>query len=184
MDALFTQYRKSEVLYSLPANGYYRIISGLTYKHDETTGEGDDATTVTAYMKKAMFCTTDYKGMWGTLKDDMANYIWKLTQTEDGIDMVNAGMGARFNKMGATCTLAEDGDKKMTFDFAGNENGQTIIYIRETAGQRNAEDYLHQNGHSRGLRVEDQPCAYGRAPLIWAMPTPPTRVPANGTWSL
>lgn len=157
MDALFTQYRKSEVLYSLPANGYYRIISGLTYKHDESTGEGDDATTVTTYMKKAMFCSTDYKGMWGTLKDDMANYIWKLTQTEDGIDMVNAGMGARFNKMGATCTLAEDGDKKMTFDFAGNENGQTIIYIRETAGQRNAQDYLHQKNHSRGIQVADQP---------------------------
>ena len=157
VDSLYTKYRESEILYSLPANGYYRIISNLTYKHDETVGEGEDATTETTYMKKAMFCSTDYKGMWGNLRDDLANYIWKLTLTEDGIDMVNAGMEARFNSLGTTCTLSEEGNKKMTFDFAGNENGQTIIYIRETAGQRNAQDYLHQKNHSRGIQVADQP---------------------------
>lgn len=157
LDALFEKYFKSEVLYSLPADGYYRIISNLAYKQ-ETTGEGDEAEPVVTYMKKAMFCSTDYKGMWGTVKNDMANYIWKLTKAEDGtIDMVNAGMGARFSKIGATCTLAEDGDKKVIFDFAGNENDQTVIYIRESTAARGASNYLHQNGHSRGLRVEDQP---------------------------
>ncbi len=158
VDALFATYRKSEVLYQLPADGYYRIISNLTYKHEETTGEGEEATTETTYMKKAMFCSTDYKGMWGTVKEDMANYIWKLTKNEDGtIDMLNAGMEARFNYVAASVTLTEDANKPMAFDFAGNENGNTIIYIREASAARDESNYLHQNGHDKGLRVEDQP---------------------------
>lgn len=157
IEALFTKFHESEVLYKLPADGYYRIISNLTYKHDETVGEGEEAETVTTYMKKAMFCSTDYKGMWGTVKEDMANYLWKLTQTEDGIDMVNAGMNARFGLMASTVTLAEDADKKVTFDFAGNEDDHTVIYIRDAKAARGAENYLHQYGHAQGLRVEDQP---------------------------
>lgn len=159
LDELFTKFWASEVLYKLPANGYYRIISNLTYKEEITEGEGDEIQIVeTNYMKKALFCGTDYKGMWGNVKEDMANYVWKLTENEDGtIDMYNVGMEARFYTVAANATLSETGDKLMKFDFAGNENGNTIIYIREASTDRGGENYLHQWYHNKGTQKEDKP---------------------------
>lgn len=159
LDELFTKFWASEVLYKLPANGYYRIISNLTYKEEITEGEGDEIQIVeTNYMKKALFCGTDYKGMWGNVKEDMANYVWKLTENEDGtIDMYNVGMEARFYTVAANATLSETGDKQMKFDFAGNENGNTIIYIREASTDRGGENYLHQWYHNKGTQKEDKP---------------------------
>ena len=159
IDEAFTKFWASEVLYKLPANGYYRIIANLAYKEEITEGEGENMQIVeTNYMKKALFCGTDYKGMWGNVKEDMANYVWKLTENEDGtIDMYNVGMEARFSIVAENAKLAEDGDKQMIFDFAGNEDGNTIIYIREASTERGASNYIHQWYHNKGTQKEDKP---------------------------
>lgn len=164
MDSLFEKFWTSEVVYSLPADGYYRIISNLPYKLDVKTGETDDegnAITETTYVTKALFCSIDFQGMWGTLKEDMANYVWKLTTNEDGtIDMYNAGMEARFTYTGGNaCTLSANAETylPMAFDYAGtNEDGKTVVYIRAAQDKRGAERYFHQYGHSRGTCVSDQ----------------------------
>ncbi|MGN1256105.1 MAG: discoidin domain-containing protein, partial [Bacteroidaceae bacterium] len=96
--------------------------------------------------------------MWGNVKEDMANYVWQLTENEDGtIDMYNVGMEARFNIVDANATLSETGDKLMKFDFAGNENGNTIFYIREASTDRGGNNYLHQWYHNKGTQKEDKP---------------------------
>ncbi len=163
VDSLFDAFWASEVLYSLPADGYYRIMSNLPYKVEVATGEVDadgNAITETDYVTKALFCSVDYKGMWGTLKEDMANYVWKLTTNEDGtIDMYNAGMEARFTYAGGDmCKLSDNAESylSMMLDYAGTEDDRTVVYIRSAEDARGASKYFHQYGHSRGTCVDDQ----------------------------
>lgn len=158
IDALYAKYKESEVLYRLPADGYYRIIANLPYQQTVETGEIDENNhpiTETTLATKAMFCGINYQGMWGTVKNDMANYVWKLTQTGDSIDMYNVGMEARFNIVTSNVRLSEEGNKAMIFDYAGTEEGKTIVYIRAATDPRGAEKYLHQNDHGKGTRIED-----------------------------
>ena len=173
IDALYAKFKQSEVLYRLPADGYYRIISNLPYKQTLETGEVDangHPITETNLLTKAMYCSTDYTGMWGNVKRDMANYVWKLTQTGDSIDMVNAGMEARFNIVAASVKLSEGTGKSMTFDYAGTEDGKTIVYIRASSDARGGDIYLHQNHHEKGTRVDDQPLCVWKGTIDMGAP--------------
>ncbi len=163
VDSLFTAFWKSEILYQLPADGYYRIIANLPYKQSVETGDVDDDNnpiTETTYVNKAIFSSVDYKGMWGTLKEDMANYVWKLTQNSDStIDMFNVGMEASFSVVeSGNVRLDPAGNVKMAFDYAGtNEDGKTVVYIRAASWERSSEGYFHQLNHNKGTQVEDNP---------------------------
>lgn len=162
VDSLFTAFWKSEVLYKLPTDGYYRIIANLPYKQEVETGEVDEENnpiTETTYVKKAIFCSTEYKGMWGTLKEDMANYVWKLTENPDStIDMLNVGMDARFTIVSGNAKLDPAGSEMMAFDYAGtNEDGKTVVYIRSAKSARGSEAYIHQWYHEKGTQVDDKP---------------------------
>ena len=140
LEVLYAKFKESEVLYRLPADGYYRIIANLEYKYQTPTGEEDEnglPTYNTEYATKAMFCGLNYNASWGTLQNDMANFIWKLTQTGDSIDMYNVGMETRFSKFETTVKMSEESDKHVIFDYAGNENGRDIVYIRADTGTRN-----------------------------------------------
>ena len=84
-DSLYQVLLDSEVPYSIPKDGYYRIIANLRYQ----TSDG--------YVDKAILGSIDpdyaNKGMYGTIKRDRSNYLWKLTQDNDSIIMQNAGLG-------------------------------------------------------------------------------------------
>lgn len=159
IDALYAKYLASVVPYSIPEDGYYRIISNLPYRKNIDTGEKDEGGNIiyeTEYVTKAMFCSLDYKARWGNINTDLGNYIWKLTQKGDLVDMVNAGMGTRFSYFGTSVRMTEDATTLVSFDYAGNEDGRDVFYIRSSEGQRDGSDYLHQLGHGRGAEMEDR----------------------------
>lgn len=173
LEVLYAKFKESEVLYRLPADGYYRIIANLEYKYTIDTGEKDENNmpiTTTEYATKGMFCGLNYNAGWGDLQEDRANFIWKLTQTGDSIDMYNIGMEARFSQFGATVKMSEESDKHVIFDYAGNEDGRDIVYIRAATGTRNGSEYLHQLNHSRGTQKEDQNLCVWRGTFDMGMP--------------
>lgn len=159
--ALLDKFLASEVLYKLPADGYYRIVSNLPYKLNVKTGEldeNDQPIYEETLVKKAIFSTLDNLGYWGTLLEDRANFIWKLTQVGDCIEMVNAGMGTQFSSVSSVpFKLAPESDLKFIFDFAGwNDENEPVIYIRPSNEARNSNKYFHQQGHGKGTQTADQ----------------------------
>lgn len=163
-DELFQKIMASEVLFRLPAEtGYYRIISNLPYIETYNTGEKDENDQPIMderYVTKAIFSSLDNQGSWGTLKN-RANYIWKLTQVGDSIDVYNVGMNSRFNIVGDDCWLAEDGNRHFIFDFVARDedldgNEHDVLYIRAANAPRNSNQYLHQKGHNKGKQTADQ----------------------------
>ena len=81
LDSLLSTVRNSVAPYTLPdGDGYYRIIAHNRYKstYDES-----------GFVDKAMAASfsPDHKdkGIYGTIRRDLANYIWKLEQHGDSI---------------------------------------------------------------------------------------------------
>ncbi|MBQ7181990.1 MAG: discoidin domain-containing protein [Bacteroidaceae bacterium] len=155
-DSLYQVLLDSEVPYALPQNGYYRIIANLRYK----TSDG--------YVDKAILGSIDpeheNKGMYGTIKRDRANFLWKLTQDNDSIIMQNAGLETFISFSSPAegrmiLTDAENDRSHVVFDYAGedyvegdNGNGEMkdIFYIRLANQPRHSDKYVHQLGHNRG----------------------------------
>jgi hypothetical protein len=155
-DSLYQVLLDSEVPYSIPKDGYYRIIANLRYQ----TSDG--------YVDKAILGSIDpdhaNKGMYGTIKRDRSNYLWKLTQDNDSIIMQNAGLGTYISFSSSTegrmiLTDAENDRSRVVFDYAGEDyvegddgkgEMKDIFYIRLANQPRHSDKYVHQLGHNRG----------------------------------
>ena len=169
LDSMWQKILDSEVPYKIPQDGYYRIMTRMRYYTennitDPETGEILD--TERTYVSKAALASYDknFPGnvMFGTLKENMANQVWKLTQVGDSILMQNVGMGTYPNKESSSRFLLTDDETKIShvvFDYAANDvvdlsdddqDFRDIFYIRLASDPRHVERYLHQNGHSRG----------------------------------
>lgn len=169
LDSMWTALLASEIPYKIPQDGYYRIITRMRYYtdkeiRDEESGELID--TERTYVTKAALASYDknFPGnvMFGTLKENMANQVWKLTQVGDSILMQNVGMGTYPNIESSSRFLLTDDPTKIShvmFDYAANDivdiddedqDFRDIFYIRLASDPRHVERYLHQNGHSRG----------------------------------
>ncbi|MBO7068127.1 MAG: discoidin domain-containing protein [Bacteroidaceae bacterium] len=160
-DSLFQVVLDSEIPYVMPQDGYYRIIAHNRYKskYDES-GFVDKA--IAASYEKAH----EGKAVLGTLKRDMANYVWKLTKSEtgDSIMIQNAGMGTYIS-----LSLSDKSDNKVVmteditdasyvmFDYAGMDyvepdgegDDRDIFAIRLASGTRGKDGrYIHQMNHS------------------------------------
>ena len=168
-DSMYTKLLASEVPYKIPENGYYRIHTRMLYYTDTEIKDpdtGDVTGTETSYVAKAMLASYDKnhenKAMFGTLKKDMANYVWKLTQVGDSILMQNVGMETYVSSESTdrfTLTADETKISHVVFDYAANvgvkledgrEDIKDIFYIRLANQPRHAGRYVHQNGHNHG----------------------------------
>ena len=167
-DALYQAIINSEIPYSLPnGDGYYRIKSILRYFTNNVTGQdeyGDDIVE-TSYVDKVLLASYENMGMFGTLKENMANQVWKLTQKGDSILMQNVGMESFIS---ATETPGGDNRIHLTedaadaayvvFDWAGTDyldesedvSEKETFNIRLNSKARHAGNYAHQNGHNKG----------------------------------
>lgn len=155
-DSMYQKIIDSEIPYSLPnGDGYYRIISRLLYSSpDAPTGYVDKAFAASISSEHAN------KGVYATIDRDRANFLWKLTQHGDSIEIQNAGMGTyiSFSSPGGNrviMTDAENDRTHVTFDYAGfdyitedDKDGKDIFYIRLSSKPRGGGNYLHQLSHS------------------------------------
>lgn len=159
-DSMYQKVLDSVVPYTPEeGNGYYRIIAHNRYKskYDES-----------GFVDKAIAASfsADHKGkaVYGTLRRDLANYLWKLTKSEDGdsIMIQNAGMGTYIsfssdnpeNKV----IMTEDASDAscVMFDYAGLEfvmpdgieTDKNVFAIRLAGKTREDNRYIHQMGHS------------------------------------
>ena len=156
----------SEVKFQIPADGYYRIYSNLPYYEDTKTGEQDaDGNDIVerTYITKAMYSDLAGYGSWGTYDATDCRFLWKLTKDAEDpslVDMVNAATDYRFKEWASPITMGEDGELKVIFDWAGSENGRDIVYVRNSALERNydSNNFLHQLSHSRGAGKGDHLC--------------------------
>ena len=134
--------------------------------------------------------------MFGTLKEDMANYVWKLTQVGDSILMQNVGMETYPNRESGDRLLLTSDESKIShvvFDYAANTkvdindskmDYRDIFYIRLANQPRHAGKYLHQNGHNRGKDAnKDLDMGFWNDTYM-ARSMKLTVVPVNGIWSL
>ena len=167
-DALYQAILDSEMPYVLPnGDGYYRIKSILRYFTENVTGQdeyGDDIVE-TSYVDKVLLASYENMGMFGTLKENMANQVWKLTQKGDSILMQNVGMESFIS---ATETPGGDNRIHLTenaedaayvvFDWAGIDqldesedfSEKETFNIRLNSKARHEGNYAHQNGHNKG----------------------------------
>jgi hypothetical protein len=171
-DSMYQVILDSEVPYSLPnGDGYYRIKSILRYYTDTVVGQDEYEEDIVerSYVDKTLLASFENKGMFGTLRPEMANQVWKLTQKGDSILMQNAGMGSYISATetpGSTnrVFLTEDANDAayVVFDWAGEDevdkdplgNGnwesKETFNIRLASKARHEGNYVHQNGHSTG----------------------------------
>ena len=172
-DSFYLAILSSEVQYMMPQNGYYRIIAHNRYKSTfDESGFVDKA--IAASFDKAH----ENKAVYGTLRRDRANYLWKLTKSESGDSILiqNAGLGTyvSFSSPSAGRVVMTDDVNDASyvqFDYAnldyvepdgvGDEKDIFCIRLasepREQAWPVDAQGnksyyhqakYFHQNGHS------------------------------------
>jgi hypothetical protein len=171
-DSLYQKILDSEMPYSLPnGDGYYRIKSILRYYTDTVVGQDEYEEDIIerTYVDKAMLASFENMGMYGTLREDMANQVWKLTQMGDSILIQNVGMESYIS---ASLTpgsanriyLTEDETDAayVVFDWAGEDNldvsedgsgdwvTKETFNIRLNSKARHAGNYVHQLSHSTG----------------------------------
>ena len=168
IDSMWQVILNSEVPYKIPQDGYYRILTRMRYytdTKDPETGEVDPL--ARTYVNKGMFASFDINhpdmGMWGTLRRDRANYVWKLTQVGDSVLMQNVGME---NAVSIDCSdrlkLTTDAAKvsHVVFDYAANDEveiddftkaNRDLFYIRLASWPRHDGDYVHQLNHNHGV---------------------------------
>ena len=154
-DSMYQKILDSERPYMIPQDGYYRIISRLRYS--STASES-------GYVDKAFAASisADHKnkGVYATINRDKANFIWKLTQHGDSIEIQNAGMGTYISfsspkENRVIMTDSENDRSHMVFDYAGSDFVETdedafekdIFYIRLAGKPRGGSNYFHQLSH-------------------------------------
>ena len=176
LDSLYKVIKDSEVPYTIPHDGYYRIYAFNRYK---STYKPD----ATGFVDKAMGASFLKKHentvVFGTLGREKANYVWELKKSESGdsILMKNVGMETYINyssfKAGKLTTTDDVNQAAyVIFDYAyghGNEDAEDVnqrysygpqtVYpggvqttkdifcIRNPQEPRDG-NYFHQNGHS------------------------------------
>ena len=111
-------YQASKVEYTLPADGYYRIIANLDYYKTIDTGEvdefGDPITERIDGIKKSIYAKMDSLAAWHTLDLEDCRDVWYITRNEDNtVNMINAATEMGFYQMGSP--------KVMKIDWAGKE---------------------------------------------------------------
>jgi hypothetical protein len=161
-DSMYQKILDSEVPYSLPnGDGYYRIISRLRYSsNDSQSGYVDKAFAASISSEHAN------KGVYTTIDKDRANFLWKLTQHGDSIEIQNAGMETYISFSSpdvnrVVMTDAENDRSHVTFDYAGSDFiteiddvEKDIFYIRLSGRPRGGSNYFHQLGHSSKTDLE------------------------------
>lgn len=166
-------YQASKVEYTLPADGYYRIIANLDYYKTIDTGEvdefGDPITQRIDGIKKSIYAKMDSLAAWHTLDLEDCRDVWYITRNEDNtVNMINAATEMGFYQMGSPVRMhIADSAKVMKIDWAGKEevtfNGETkerdILYIRKDGDPTNGY-YLHQLSHGRGTGEGDNLCVW------------------------
>ncbi|MBR4130139.1 MAG: discoidin domain-containing protein [Bacteroidaceae bacterium] len=169
-DSLYLSILDSEVPYALPnGDGYYRIIAHNLYK-----SEFDESGFVNKAFAASFEESHKDKGVWGTLRRDRANFLWKLTQHGDSILIQNAGLGTYISfSSGDRVVMTEDETDAthLVFDYAGfdyteldGEGEDRDIFCIRLAREENEKRwpadgegnvstyhqarYFHQAGHS------------------------------------
>ena len=162
LDSLFQKVLDSEVPYMMPKDGgYYRIYAVKRYA--STFDES-------GFVDKAIAASYEdvHKGkaVLGTVKKNLASYLWKLTRSESGDSVMiqNAGMGTYISFSSDVTEnkvfLTDDPTDAscVMFDYAGLEyvepdgvpyDDKDIFAIR-LAGTKRGKDgrYIHQMNHS------------------------------------
>ena len=172
-DSMWEKIVNSEVPY-VPENGYYRIYTAERYKstYDES-----------GYVDKAWAASYDKdhanRGVYGTVKKDLANFIWKITKSEtgDSLTLQNAGMGTYVSKSSyeKNCIEMTDDPSEalyVVFDFAGllpveygieggeSETDERDVFAIRPAFEPRGGYYIHQMGHGTGVKDTNSPFGY------------------------
>jgi len=159
-DSLFQVVLDSEVPYMIPQNGYYRIYAVKRYASTFDESGFVDKAIAAAYVDEHKD-----KAVLGTVKKNLASYLWKLTKSEEGDSIIiqNAGMGTYIsfssdvtdNKVFMTDDPADA--SCVMFDYAGNDYVQPggvddykDLFAIRLAGTKKGTDgrYIHQMNHS------------------------------------
>ena len=156
LDSLYQAVLDSEIPYSLPnGDGYYRIIAHNLYK-----STFDESGFVNKAIAASFEEAHEGKAVWGTLRRDRANFLWKLTQHGDSILIQNAGLGTyvSFSSPGegrVIMTQDETDASHVVFDYAGwdyteldGEGDDREIFCIRLASEPRKGNYFHQNGHN------------------------------------
>ena len=145
------------------ADGYYRLRSGMIFINNVPTGEVDEdgnAITEDREMEKYMYSVIEGEQIyarWHTPDnvDTDCPSLWKVTNKDGLLDIVNCATDARFNNVARSTAETMDPESKnlMALDIAGNVDGVPYVNIRVST--QNAKDffYLHGAGHSSGAGV-------------------------------
>lgn len=160
LDSLFSVVLDSEVPITLPyvnGDGYYRIIAHNRFKSDfDPEGFVDKA------ISAAFDATHAGKAVYGTIKRDRADYLWRLVQNGDSIAIQNAGMGtyisfASDNPENKVLMTDDPTDAShVYFDYAGLEvvmpegveTEKDCFAIRLAGKTKKDNRYIHMMSHS------------------------------------
>ncbi|MCR4591761.1 MAG: discoidin domain-containing protein [Bacteroidaceae bacterium] len=171
-DSMYQEILDSEIPYKVPADGYYRIHTAELYKSTSSALGVVDKALAAAYEKSHA-----NRAVYGTLRRDMANFVWKLTQHGDSILIQNVGMGTYLSPASIaenTLVMTEDASQAahITLDYAGSqlvqligedetfdEDWRDVFAIRLSRSARGSSSYVHQKGH--GTCVEDKSSPFG-----------------------
>lgn len=172
-DSMYQKILDSEVPY-VPEDGYYRIYTAERYKskYDES-----------GFVDKAWAASFDKtyanKGVYGTVKKDLANFVWKITKSETGDSLMlqNAGMGTYVSRTSfdnKCVDMTDDPEKAgyFVFDFAGLQtvefgvegggsdfDERNVFAIRPSFEPRGGY-YIHQMSHGTGNKDNNSPFGY------------------------
>ena len=147
------------------ADGYYRIKTGLQYYTTETVidEETQEETQQTVYHDKYMVSVLSGEnivGRWNSVDDidnDCAS-LWKVTNKDGYIDLVNMATESRFNNITAksgVMYMSLNSQNLIELDPFATYEGTTYVNIRRAPveGEKYADEgywYFHQGGHNSG----------------------------------
>ncbi len=171
-DSMYQKIVDSELPY-VPEDGYYRIYTAERYKskYDES-----------GFVDKAWAASFDKthanKGVYGTVKKELANFIWKITKSEtgDSVMLQNAGMGTYVSKTSydndcVDMTENVEDAGYFVFDYAGlqtieygidggSEFDERDVFAIRPAFEPRGGYYIHQYGHGTGNQDTNSPFGY------------------------
>lgn len=168
LDSMYQVILDSEVPYTV-ADGYYRIFAAERYKSTYDESGLVDKAIAASFSKDHL-----NKSVYGTVKYDMANYVWKLTKSESGdsILLQNVGMETYISfsspKEGRMYMTEDAADAThLVFDYTGKETVQNgvfgeqerDIFAMRLPTEARGGSYFHQNNH--GTPVEDAASSIG-----------------------
>ncbi len=159
-DSMYQVILDSEIPYMMPQNGYYRIYAVKRY-----SSTFDESGFVDKAIAASYEDSHKNKAVLGTVKKNLASYLWKLTKSESGDSVViqNAGMGTYIsfssdNPENKVIMTDDVNDAScVMFDYAGLEyvmpdgiEEEKDVFAIRLAGTKRGTDgrYIHQMNHS------------------------------------